>query len=117
MFICDERKEAVAQYVVTVRYEIQIRLDPSCTLQSLLKIPGETRDRNFLLIVYSAPGRSLWMDKMEYMIRFIQVHETFRLPELEALGELENVQFEIVKYELDVCTPPSPLHPHKQNTS
>lgn len=54
---------------------------------------------------------------MEYMIRFIQVHETFRLPELEALGELENVKFEIVEYSLDACTPPLPLHPSKMHFS
>lgn len=54
---------------------------------------------------------------MEYMIRFIQVHETFRLPELEALGELENVKFEVVSYALDVCTPPLPLHPHIKSHS
>jgi tRNA G10 N-methylase Trm11 len=44
---------------------------------------------------------------MEYLLRFIQVHETFRLPEIEALSELEGVPFEVVEYSLDVHTPSS----------
>lgn len=40
---------------------------------------------------------------MEYLIRFIQTHETFRLPEIEALAEIEGITLEIVSYSLDVC--------------
>lgn len=40
---------------------------------------------------------------MEYLIRFIQVHETFRIPEIEAVAELEGISLEIVSYSLDVC--------------
>lgn len=44
---------------------------------------------------------------MEYLIRFIQVHETFRIPEIEALAELEGISLEIVSYSLDVCLLPN----------
>ncbi len=35
---------------------------------------------------------------MEYMIRFTQVHETFRLAEIKALAVLEGIDLEIVSY-------------------
>jgi tRNA G10 N-methylase Trm11 len=35
---------------------------------------------------------------MECMIRFTQVHETFRLAEIEALAVLERVKLEILSY-------------------
>jgi tRNA (guanine10-N2)-methyltransferase len=35
---------------------------------------------------------------MEYMIRFNQVHETFRLPEIEALAVLHNISLEVLSY-------------------
>ncbi|TVY82003.1 tRNA (guanine(10)-N2)-methyltransferase [Lachnellula suecica] len=35
---------------------------------------------------------------MEYMIRFTQVHETFRLPEIEALAVLEGIDLEVLSY-------------------
>ena len=44
---------------------------------------------------------------MEYLIRFIQEHETFRLPEIEALAELEGIKFEVVFYSTEVCLPPA----------
>lgn len=40
--------------------------------------------------------------KMEYMIRFLQVHETFRLAEIQALATLEGINLEIVSYNIDV---------------
>lgn len=39
---------------------------------------------------------------MEYLIRFSQSHETFRLPEIEALAVVEGVDFEVVSYSLEV---------------
>lgn len=39
---------------------------------------------------------------MEYLIRLIQIHETFRKPELEALAEVANIQLEFVFYSADV---------------
>ena len=39
---------------------------------------------------------------MEYMIRFTQVHETFRLAEIEALAVLEGIDLTIVSYKPDV---------------
>lgn len=39
---------------------------------------------------------------MEYLVRLIQIHEDFRLAELQALAELNNVQLEILSYRLDV---------------
>lgn len=35
---------------------------------------------------------------MEYMIRFTQVHETFRLAEIEALAVLEGINLEVLSY-------------------
>ncbi len=42
-------------------------------------------------------------DKMEYLIRFIQTHETFRLAEIQALADLEKIDLAIVFYDPDVC--------------
>ena len=39
---------------------------------------------------------------MEYLVRLIQVHETFRVPELESLAQLEGVDLKIVEYSDDV---------------
>ena len=47
--------------------------------------------------------------KMDYMIRFIQVHETFRLAEIEALAALEGINLEILSYSLSVCYFPETL--------
>lgn len=35
---------------------------------------------------------------MEYLIRFVQIHETFRQPEVEALAELKNIKFRWIDY-------------------
>lgn len=35
---------------------------------------------------------------MEYMIRFTQIHETFRLAEIQALADLEGIKLEILSY-------------------
>ena len=40
---------------------------------------------------------------MDYLIRFIQTHETFRKPETNALAELGNISLEWVSYSDDVC--------------
>ena len=39
---------------------------------------------------------------MDYLIRFIQTHETFRKPEIEALAELEGLTLDWVFCSLDV---------------
>lgn len=39
---------------------------------------------------------------MEFIVRLVQVHETFRKPELEALAILANVKLHIVEYHTDV---------------
>jgi len=39
---------------------------------------------------------------MEYLIRLIQIHETFRKPELEALADLANLKMEILFYSAQV---------------
>lgn len=36
---------------------------------------------------------------MEYLIRFAQVHESFRLPEIKALATLAGVDLEVVFYD------------------
>lgn len=40
---------------------------------------------------------------MEYLIRLVQVHETFRRPELESLARLHGIDLHIVEYSDDVC--------------
>lgn len=45
---------------------------------------------------------------MEYMIRFTQVHETFRVPEIKALAVLRGIDLEILSYSPSVSkTSPS----------
>lgn len=39
---------------------------------------------------------------MEYLIRFSQSHETFRIPEIEALASLAGIDITIVDYRIDV---------------
>ena len=39
---------------------------------------------------------------MQYMIRFTQVHETFRLAEIKALAELEKIDLKILSYDRNV---------------
>ena len=39
---------------------------------------------------------------MEYLIRFAQSHETFRLPEVQSLAVLEGIDLEVVHYSLEV---------------
>jgi tRNA G10 N-methylase Trm11 len=46
---------------------------------------------------------------MEYMIRFTQVHESFRLAEIKALAVLEGIALELVSYSPDVSTVPKYL--------
>lgn len=40
---------------------------------------------------------------MEYVARFSQQHESFRLAELQALASVEGVELEVVSYSADVC--------------
>ena len=40
---------------------------------------------------------------MEYLIRFVQVHETFRKPEIEALADLAGIDVEFLDYSELVC--------------
>ncbi|KAF1988424.1 tRNA guanosine-2'-O-methyltransferase [Aulographum hederae CBS 113979] len=42
----------------------------------------------------------------DYLVRLVQVHDTFRVPELEALAEMAGVELEVVKYANDspYCT-------------
>ncbi len=35
---------------------------------------------------------------MEFLIRFVQIHETFRKPEIEALAALANINVEFLIY-------------------
>ena len=44
---------------------------------------------------------------MDYLIRFSQSHETFRLPEIQALAVIEGVDLKVVSYSLDACIFPS----------
>jgi len=37
---------------------------------------------------------------MEFLIRFTAIHETFRLPEIQALAELEQIPLTVLEYSL-----------------
>lgn len=52
---------------------------------------------------------------MEYLIRLIQIHETFRRPELEALAEIANIKLEFVFYSADVSKQDSLYYGHPTN--
>ncbi|KAK0745001.1 S-adenosyl-L-methionine-dependent methyltransferase [Apiosordaria backusii] len=58
---------------------------------------------------------------MEYLIRFSQSHETFRLPEIQALAVLEGIEMEVVSYSLDspfcIIRLPSPSPPSLTTTT
>ena len=47
---------------------------------------------------------------MDYLIRFVQIHETFRKPEIEALAILANVDVEFLSYSETVRGKPSNLN-------
>lgn len=40
---------------------------------------------------------------MDFLIRFVQIHETFRKPEIEALAVLADVNVEFIFYSESVC--------------
>ena len=40
----------------------------------------------------------------DYLIRFVQVHETFRKPEIEALAVLADINIEFLSYNEYVCS-------------
>lgn len=42
---------------------------------------------------------------MEFLIKFAQAHETFRVPEIEALALVEGLEMKIVDYSQDVRYP------------
>ncbi|KAK3400196.1 hypothetical protein B0T20DRAFT_478041 [Sordaria brevicollis] len=52
------------------------------------------------------------MPEMEYLIRFSQSHETFRLPEIEALAVIEGIDLKVISYSLEspfcIVSLPSP---------
>ncbi len=47
---------------------------------------------------------------MDYLIRFVQIHETFRKPEIEALAILANVDVEFLSYSETVRGKPNNLN-------
>lgn len=49
-----------------------------------------------------AIGKSTKDAMQEYLVRFAQRHETFRLPELEALATMIGAEMEVVEYDDDV---------------
>lgn len=42
---------------------------------------------------------------MDFLIKFAQAHETFRVPEIEALALVEGLDMKIVDYSQDVRFP------------
>ena len=43
-------------------------------------------------------------NQMEYLVRFVQVHESFRKPEVEALAALANFDVDFLDYSECVCS-------------
>jgi len=43
---------------------------------------------------------------MDYLIRFSQSHETFRIPEIQALAKVVGADMQILHYDLEVCSSP-----------
>jgi tRNA (guanine10-N2)-methyltransferase len=41
---------------------------------------------------------------MEYLIRFSQSHETFRMPETQAIAESGGFDMKVLYYDLEVCS-------------
>lgn len=41
---------------------------------------------------------------MDYLVRFSQSHETFRLPELESLAVIEGIEMKVISYSLEVSS-------------
>ena len=41
---------------------------------------------------------------MDFLIRFAQIHESFRKPELEAIAQLLGIEVEFIHYECEVRT-------------
>lgn len=39
---------------------------------------------------------------MKFLVRFTQTHETFRLAEIQALADLENIDLKIISYSPEV---------------
>lgn len=44
---------------------------------------------------------------MEFLIRFSQSHETFRMPEIQALAVVAGVDMKVVYYDVEVSTLPA----------
>lgn len=57
------------------------------------------------------------MPEIEYLIRFSQSHETFRLPEIEALAIVEGIDLKVISYSLEspfcIVSLPSPASAQK----
>ena len=47
---------------------------------------------------------------MEFLIKFAQTHETFRLAEIQALAVIEGVDLTVVEYSDQVCCPSQHKH-------
>ena len=47
---------------------------------------------------------------MKFIIRFAQVHETFRRAEIEAIGKVEGLHLRILEYDLQVSEPMSRVY-------
>ncbi len=53
---------------------------------------------------------------MDYLVRFSQSHETFRLPELESLAVIEGIDLKVISYSLEVSPSLPPTTPHLLQT-
>ena len=49
---------------------------------------------------------------MDFLIKFAQAHETFRLPEIEALALVEGLDLQVLEYSLEVRLPTRSLRLH-----
>lgn len=54
---------------------------------------------------------------MDFIVRFTQCHETFRLAELRALTEVEDIELEVKDYRAEVSYPSPLIPPHSPDSS
>ena len=82
-----------------------------CVLQtSCTKITNrETRNSTVVVPLSTINDNNKWLVKlqssasMDFLVRFVQIHESFRKPEIEALAVLANVNVEFLHYSETVC--------------
>ncbi|KAL2828903.1 hypothetical protein BDW59DRAFT_170692 [Aspergillus cavernicola] len=78
------------------KVDLVIVIGTSLKVAPVAEVPG-VLPSHVPQIYISRTKSSTW--EMEYLIRFAQVHETFRRPEIRALANLANIDLEILAYD------------------